>query len=213
MTDLPQLQQALVGAARRRNRRARARSALVGLAALAAFTIAAAPAFDGPEREREVTAPPAHSSAPTAREAADRFAVLRDESRRVENFRGLDAGPGSLTYRWLRRGGYSYYASVGENICFDIHGAGGRSFGCLNSDDLDDFAEGRYAGIGALPLDGEIFISALVPDGTRDGRLTYRDGTTQPVPIRGNVLAVLVDEMPAKVSWATPNGERFASRL
>ena len=34
MTDLPQLQEALVGAARRRNRRSRARSVAVGLAAV-----------------------------------------------------------------------------------------------------------------------------------------------------------------------------------
>lgn len=82
MSDLPQLQTALIAAASRRNRRARVRASLVGLSLLAGIVIAAAPAIIGTEREHTAEPPPTPGL--TAREVADRFAVLRDDARLTE---------------------------------------------------------------------------------------------------------------------------------
>jgi hypothetical protein len=209
MTDLPQLQNALVVAARRRNRLARARSALVGLAALAAVLVAAVSALDVRDRELEVSAPPAPSpsSVLTPRAAADRFAVLRDESRLTKQSSGFDAGPGSQTYRIRLQGSLFYYLTVGERMCASVVGKGGFGGGCLDRKEIKSFAEGRLGVEGDSDL-----IYALVPDGTRDASITYRDGTTESVPIKDNLLKVVPSKPPAKVSWTTPDGERFTSR-
>ena len=207
MTDLPQLQHALVAAARRRNRLARARSALVGLAALAAVLVAAASALDVRDREFEVSAPPSPSSVLTPRGAADRFAVLRDESRLTKQSSGFDAGPGSQTYRVRLQGSLFYYVTVGERMCISVVDKSGFGGGCLGPEAIKDFSEGRLGVEGDRDL-----IYALVPDGTRDASITYRDGTTEPVPIKDNLLKVAPSKPPAKVSWTTPDGERFTSR-
>ena len=212
MTDLPQLQQALVGAARRRNRFARARSALVGLATLAAVMVVAATALDGREREIEAVATPQPPTVLTARAAADRFAILRDESRLVKpssNCRGPNDGPGSQTYLMRRQGGISFCATVGQQQIW-LSAASKDGFGGGNVP-FEDFAEGRI-GVAKIPSGDGDLVYAIVPDGTRDARLTYRDGTTESVPIEDNFLGVVADKPVAKVSWTTPDGERFTSR-
>ena len=215
MTDLPQLQEALVGAARRRNRRSRARSALVGLAAVAAVVIVAVTAFDGPrDLEREVAAPPPPplSAMPTARETADRFAVLRGDSHLVEDVRGLDVPKGAQIYLWLRRDGYSHYVIVHPRTFRFVSGRDGKYYGGgISEDDFGAYAEGRRIGFDKTPAGDAWLYSALVPDGVHDAFFTYRDGTTEPVPINGNVLALESDRQPVKVSWTRPNGEPFTS--
>ena len=216
MTDLPQLQQALVGAARRRNRRARARSALVGLAALAAVVIAAATGFDGREREREVTAAPPRppSAALTAREAANRFAVLRDESRLTKRPCFGENEPGSQTYVMRRQYGLYFCATVApQAICVSTYRPGGGGHGgCFDSGSkkLERLAEGRFGAGTISTRDGDL-IYATVPDGTRDARVTYRDGTIESVPVEDNFLGVVADKPPATVSWTTPDGKRFTT--
>ena len=214
MTDLPQLQQALVVAARRRNRLTRARSAIVGLAAVAAVMVAASTALDGREREREVSARPQPSPVLTAREAADRFAVLRDESRLTKRPSGFDAGPGSQTYRIRLQEDLSYYVTVGERLCTAVAGSMGFGGGCLDSEELKDFAEGRL-GVETARLGpaGGVAVFALVPDGTRDAAITANDdGITEPLPIKDNLVAVFLEARSVSVSWTTPDGERFTSR-
>jgi hypothetical protein len=220
MTDLPQLQEALVGAARRRNRRSRARSAVVGLAAVAAVVIVAATAFKGPgEREREVATPPTPtpaplSATPTAREAADRFAVLRGDSHLVQDVRGLDVEKGAQTYLWLRRNGYSHYVSVSWHGFNFGTGRDGKYYGGgTGTDVLGAYAEGRLAPFDKTPAGDAWLYAALVPDGVRDAVFIYRDGTTEPVPIKDNALALESDRQPVKVSWTTPDGERFTSQV
>ena len=211
MTDLPQLQQALVGAARRRNRFARARSALVGLATLVAVIVVAATALDGREREIEAVATPQPTTALTARAAADRFAILRDESRLAKpssNCHGPDAGPGSQTYLVRRQGGISFCATIGQQgIWLSAASKDGYSGGDVPS---EDFAEGRIRAATVAAGDGDL-VYAIVPDGTRDARLTYRDGTTESVPIEDNFLGVVADKPAATVSWTTPDGQRFTT--
>jgi len=216
MTDLPQLQEALVGAARRRNRRSRAHSALVGLAAVAAVVIVAVTALDGPrELEREVAAPPPPpplSATPTARETADRFAVLRGDSNLVEHVRGLDVPEGAQIYLWLRRDGYSHYVIVHPQTFRFVSGRDGKYYGGgISADDFRAYAEGRRIGFDKTPAGDAALYSALVPDGVRDAFFTYSDGTTEPVPINGNVLALESDRQPVKVSWTRPDGEPFTS--
>lgn len=217
MTDLPQLQEALVGAARRRNRRSRARSAVVGLAAVAAVVIVSATTLSGPrEREREVAAPtPVPLSAtPTARETADRFAVLRGDSNLVKDVRGLDAPYGARIYLWLRRNGYSHYVIVDRESFRFVSGRGGKYYGGgIGPDMFRDYAKGRRIGFDKTPAGDAWLYAALVPDGVRDAFFTYRDGTTESVPITGNVLALVSDRQPVKVSWTTPDGEPFTSRV
>jgi hypothetical protein len=219
MTDLPQLQEALVGAARRRNRRSRARSAVVGLAAVAAVVFVAGTTFNGPhEGEREVAAPPPPpplSATPTAREAADRFAVLRGDSHLVQDVRGLDVEKGAQTYLWLRRNGYSHYVSVSWHGFNFGTGRDGKYYGGgTGPDALGAYAEGRLAPFDRTPAAGDKSLyAALVPDGVRDAVFIYRDGTTEPVPIKDNALALESDRQPVKVSWTTPDGERFTSQV
>jgi hypothetical protein len=211
VTDLPQLQQALVLAARRRNRLARARSALIGLAAVAAVMVAASTALDGRERELEVSATP--RPVLTAREAADRFAVLRDESRLTKRRSGFDAGPGSQTYRIpLGQENLSYYVTVGERLCTAVASSTGFGGGCLDSEELKDFAEGRL-GVETAPLGPVgVLIFALVPDGTRDATITADDDAiTESLPIKDNLLGVALESRSVSLSWTTPDGERFTA--
>jgi hypothetical protein len=199
MTDLPQLQEALVRAAGRRNRRTRIRSALVSSAAIVAAAAIAVTSLPG-ERdvEREVSATPQPSSALTPREAADRFAVLRDESRRETCRTPFDDSPGSVGYLLGREGDVAICATVGQQqICLSASNLNGFGGGCMSSTELEDFAEGRTQAASTPLRDGRL-IYAVVPDGTRNGKLTYRDGTTARAPI---------------VSWTTPSGERFTSTL
>lgn len=211
MTDLPQLEQALVAAARRRNQRARTRSAVVRMAAAAAIAIGAVTVINGGEPEREIPATPAPSAVSTARQFADRFAVLRDASRPTCNT--LDAGPGSRSYLVHRQGRLRFCISVGQTICANTYSVGGGfSGGCMDPPEQRKFAEGRN-GAATVPMGDGDLIYAIVPDRTRDATLTYRDGTTESLPIEKNFLGVVVDKPPAKVSWTTPAGERFTSRL
>ena len=216
MTDLPQLQQALVIAARRRNRLARARSALVVMATLSAVIFAAASALDGREREREFTAGPPRppSAALTAREAANRFAVLRDESRLTRRPCFGENEPGSQTYVMGRQYGLYLCATVTpQAICvWTSRPGGGGHGGCFDSESrkLERLAEGRFGVATISTRDGDL-IYATVPDGTRDARVTYRDGTIESVPVEDNFLGVLADKPPATVSWTTPDGKRFTT--
>lgn len=217
MTDLPQLQEALVGAARRRNRRSRARSVAVGLAAVAAVVFGAA-AIDGPrDLEREAAAPPPPpplSATPTPREAADRFAVMRGDAHRVRDVRGLDAEKGAQTYLWLRRNGYSHYVSVSwHGFNFDTGRNGEYNGGGTGIERLRDFAEGRYIGFDRTPAGDKLLFAALVPDGLRDVVFTYPDGRTEQGAITGNALVLESDRQPEKVSWTAPDGERLTSGI
>ena len=176
-----------------------------------------ATALDGGGRQRDSSPPP--SSVRTARDAADRFAVLRDESRLAKPSSTCfghfgDQGPGSHTYLMRRQGGLYFCATVGQQgICVStFRPRRGGHGGCFESrsQKLERFAEGRFGVATISTREGDL-IYATVPDGTRDASITYRDGTSESVPIEDNFLGVVADKPPATVSWTTPDGKRFTS--
>lgn len=114
-----------------------------------------------------------------------------------------------------RQAGFDLCATAGQQeICVWASGpGGGGSGGCFSSrrgwsQKLERLAEGRFGVATSRSRDGDL-IHAMVPDGTRDASITYRDGTTESLPIDDNFLSVVADKPPDTVSWTTPDGKRF----
>lgn len=54
--------------------------------------------------------------------------------------------------------------------------------------------------------DGTTDIYGFAPGNSAKATVTFKDGSTQDAPVRGNVYGVHVDKDPAAVSWHGPNG-------
>lgn len=99
-----------------------------------------------------------------------------------------------------------------DEICESLFRAGGGgSGGCARK---EGFAQ--LVTFGALSVTGSsngALVHALVPDGTSDARITYRDGTVEPVPVVDNMVVVLATKPPDTIAWTQPDGERYSARL
>lgn len=153
----------------------------------------------------------------TAREAAEAFAVLRDDDR-IERLpddarpllRNSEVSTGYLVRSDSRGDIYVVVDTEVDAICnlYVGRGDGTSGYGCRPP---AEFAAGRASATSVVGASDGLVIYAILPDGTSDVRLDYVDGSTERVDIEDNVAHVVPTRAPERLSWSTPSGERINS--
>jgi hypothetical protein len=197
MTDLPQLQTQLVGAAVRRRRRRRARSVVVAAALLAAVPLLA----------REVSVPDREVPATTPRSVEDAFSVFRRPAT-AEERRAVPAGQDAR-----RIGGSEaepvYLVRRGPDLCLAVFRASGYA------PDVCQPARMLVTGRTLLTARQGARLHIAFPDAVRQVTLTLPGGRPQGYRVGVYALPAIPGQA-ARLQWTAPDGtpreERFDGR-
>jgi hypothetical protein len=222
VTEFPELQQALVVAARRRYGRAArtwrfARPALVA-AAVAAAVIAVLAITRAPDEERTAS-PSIAAAAPLTRD----YSVFRRPATDVDRLPQGMAAFGSIrldddqTRRVVKDGKWSVYLAGGtmdgrDALCALVDDrSGGVRYGCAYRDVK---TEGGLKPYPFPPGEGQAgAIAAVAQDGIDELLVTYADHSTVHVPVHDNVAFYAPgDRWPESIAWDGIDGRRHVQR-
>lgn len=164
-----------------------------------------------PDSGRAVPVPP--NPLMTTSQAIEHYAVLQDADSVVTPPPDLGplvqeqlATPGATTYLVHEDERFREYVVVtNAEICsVTVPAAGGGGGGC--GVDLQEFAE-VGAGPSTLGRAGHReLVSLLLPDGSRDLQLHFKDGTTEALAIQANFAFAFIEKGIDSVTWIAPDG-------
>jgi len=205
VTEIPALRDALVRAGERRRRRRRAVRASVPTFAVAAAAVLVFALPRTPDRERVVepsVSPLARSFSVFARPQTADDRAEPPLARSDDN--GMDLDPG-LT-RFLGGDMFALATRDQQTVCLravDGTRVAGRC------DQIARVRDDRFL----VQLWTDSTLAALVPNGTIDAVVAYRDGNRVDVPIRDNAIVVPLPDEIVTLSWTSPSGMRRVLRV
>lgn len=215
MTDLPQLQSLLVGAAERRVRRRRMRgvvrfAAVAAVAGAAVFGVTRIPVAP-PEREVPAATPTPTAAKLTTKQAVEAaYAVFRrpagpedrlDTSNLPKPFQGGTARLVAVTADEKM-----YLILRGRTMCTFTRSTARRGYsgGCGPA---RTYLDGHKPMGSFNDEDGPSQLSFVFPDGVDELTLSLADGSRTTYPVRGNVFIRSIPARAVVLEWRAPDGQ------
>jgi hypothetical protein len=209
MTDFPELQQLLVGAAARRIRRRRPRhAARLALAlAVVALVVLALTHLPSASRDREVPAGTPTPIAPRTDAIEKAYGVFRRPARPQDD-PGKRRPPFTGKARLIASTAKSdVFLILGKrDMCLLTHAKRG-STGGGGCGPRGAYVDGKRP-MGTFSDDpGPSLIAFAFPDGVEEVTLILADGSSATYPVRDNGFARDVPDRPVRLEWTAPDGE------
>jgi hypothetical protein len=209
MTDLPQLHDLLVDAARRRRRRARARRGIVRvslLAAAAAFVVFAIPRIGQEPPDREV---PAATPTPAPTTIQQAYGVFRRPARRSDEVQGFI---GSSRLIATTPSAEVFLVRQGGKLCLLSRSRRHKGYG-VGCGPARTYLDGHRPTGSFSDQKGPSTIAYAFPDGVESVTLTLENGDRGTYPVKDNGFARDIPARAVTLEWRAPDGTPQRSDL